>query len=65
LEQAWLKYDVKKIFSDGDDIVVFNNVVARPATLIASGLYYVKIRKYVLSINFMTHDPSFGREIRY
>jgi hypothetical protein len=45
LEQAWLKYDVKKIFSDGDYVVVFNDVVTSPTTLFACGLYHVEVQK--------------------
>ncbi|MGI0019397.1 MAG: nuclear transport factor 2 family protein [Nitrososphaera sp.] len=45
VEQQQLKFDIKKIFTDGNDVCVFNDVIAGPITLLASGWYHVEDQK--------------------
>lgn len=36
------RYEVKKIFVDGNDVCVFNDVIAGPVTILACGWYHVE-----------------------
>jgi limonene-1,2-epoxide hydrolase len=43
--QAQYIFNIKKIFTDGNDVSVFNDVIAGPVTLFACGWYHVEDQK--------------------
>jgi ketosteroid isomerase-like protein len=43
--QAPYRFDLKKIFTDGNDVCVFNDVIAGPITIFACGWYHVEDRR--------------------
>jgi limonene-1,2-epoxide hydrolase len=53
--QAQYVFDIKKIFTDGNDVCVFNDVIAGSITLFACGWYHVEDQK----IRFLklVYDP--------
>lgn len=55
MEQSTLKFYIKKLFTDGNDICVFNDVIAGPVTIVACGWYHVEDQK-IRSLQ-LTYDP--------
>jgi ketosteroid isomerase-like protein len=49
------KFVIKKIFTDGDDVCVFNDVIAGSVTLFACGWYHVENQK-IRSVR-LVYDP--------
>ncbi|MGH9988602.1 MAG: nuclear transport factor 2 family protein, partial [Nitrososphaeraceae archaeon] len=45
MHQASYKFDLKKIFIDGNDVCVFNDVIAGSITLFACGWYHIENQK--------------------
>ncbi|MEW6605293.1 MAG: hypothetical protein AB1351_11490, partial [Thermoproteota archaeon] len=48
-------FDIKKIFTDGNDVCVFNDVIAGRVTLFACGWYHIENQK-IRSIR-LVYDP--------
>jgi hypothetical protein len=53
--QERYKFVIKKIFRDGNDVCVFNDVIAGPITLFACGWYHVEDQK-IHSLK-LVYDP--------
>jgi limonene-1,2-epoxide hydrolase len=53
--QAQYIFNIKKIFTDGNDVCVFNDVIAGPITLFACGWYHVEDQK-IHSLK-LVYDP--------
>lgn len=49
------KFNAKKTFVDGNDVCVFNDVIAGPKTLLACGWYHIEGGK-IRSLN-LVYDP--------
>lgn len=55
MEQSPLKFDIKKVFTDGNEVCVFVDVLAGPVTLFACGWYTVEDQK-IRSLK-LAYDP--------
>jgi ketosteroid isomerase-like protein len=55
MHQASYKFDLKKIFMDGNDVCVFNDVIAGTLTLFACGWYHIEDQK-IRSLKLI-YDP--------
>lgn len=53
--QAGYRFDIKKVFVDGNDVCVFNDVIAGPVTLFACGWYHLENGK-IRSLK-LVYDP--------
>jgi limonene-1,2-epoxide hydrolase len=53
--QSGYKFVIKKIFTDGNDVCVFNDVIAGPITLFACGWYHLEAGK-IRSLR-LVYDP--------
>jgi limonene-1,2-epoxide hydrolase len=55
VHESSYKFEIKKIFMDGNDVCVFNDVIAGPITLFACGWYHVEDGK-IRSLR-LVYDP--------
>ena len=59
LRQYHGKYDIKKVFADGDDVCVLYDLLTTPATVYMSSWYQVKNGE-IVSINTVFDPRAFG-----
>jgi hypothetical protein len=60
MEKMQLKYDVKKIFSDGDDVSVFYDILISGKNIFCAGWYHLKNNKIDLMRVIFDPRPLLG-----